>query len=338
MAITALPTPAPASTMSEADFDAAANALLGALPTFVTEANALASDVTAKQGTATTAAGTATTQAGIATTKAGEAAASAAAASLASNATMWVSGGSYTLGQLVWSPIDFETYRAITDHDSETTDPSLDGTNWLSLEQFSGDYADLSGKPTLFSGAYADLTGKPTLGTAAAQNTTAFATAAQGTLAGTAVQPARNIIAGTGLTGGGTLAGDRTLNIDVASASDIRAATANKVLTADGIPSALALTTPSGGSNFAPDFNTFMVADWAVTANRTLSNPTNVAPGETRYVFIRATSGTRAITFGSYYKGDLPTLDDVTTTKWYLLSLVAYSTTHIVVASVVALS
>lgn len=39
------------------------------------------------------------------------------------------------------------------------------------------------------SGDYADLTGKPTLGTAAAQNTTAFATAAQGTKADSAVQP-----------------------------------------------------------------------------------------------------------------------------------------------------
>jgi hypothetical protein len=35
---------------------------------------------------------------------------------------------------------------------------------------FSGAYADLSGKPTLFSGAYADLSGKPTLGTAAAHD------------------------------------------------------------------------------------------------------------------------------------------------------------------------
>ena len=48
---------------------------------------------------------------------------------------------------------------------------------------FSGAYADLTGKPTLFSGAYADLTGKPTLGTAAATNSTAYATAAQGTKA-----------------------------------------------------------------------------------------------------------------------------------------------------------
>jgi hypothetical protein len=35
---------------------------------------------------------------------------------------------------------------------------------------FSGEYADLTGKPALFSGSYADLTGKPSLGTAAAKN------------------------------------------------------------------------------------------------------------------------------------------------------------------------
>lgn len=55
---------------------------------------------------------------------------------------------------------------------------------------FDGAYSSLSGKPSLFSGAYTDLTGKPTLGTAAATALTDYATAAQGTLAGTAVQPA----------------------------------------------------------------------------------------------------------------------------------------------------
>lgn len=40
------------------------------------------------------------------------------------------------------------------------------------------------------SGAYADLTGKPTLGTAAATDSTAYATAAQGAKADTALQPA----------------------------------------------------------------------------------------------------------------------------------------------------
>ena len=53
---------------------------------------------------------------------------------------------------------------------------------------FSGAYADLSGKPTLFSGAYGDLTGAPTLGTAAATAATAYATAAQGATADSALQ------------------------------------------------------------------------------------------------------------------------------------------------------
>jgi hypothetical protein len=52
----------------------------------------------------------------------------------------------------------------------------------------SGAYNDLTGKPTLFSGAYNDLSGKPTLGTAAATASTAYATAAQGALAASALQ------------------------------------------------------------------------------------------------------------------------------------------------------
>ena len=38
--------------------------------------------------------------------------------------------------------------------------------SWTTVTGFSGDYNDLTNKPTLFSGAYADLTGKPTLVTA----------------------------------------------------------------------------------------------------------------------------------------------------------------------------
>lgn len=51
-----------------------------------------------------------------------------------------------------------------------------------------------------FSGAYADLSGKPTLGTAAATASTDYATAAQGATANSALQPAGNGSALTGLT------------------------------------------------------------------------------------------------------------------------------------------
>src|SRR5690606_16894975 len=55
------------------------------------------------------------------------------------------------------------------------------------------------------------------LGTAAGKDASDFATAAQGAKADTAVQPARTISAGTGLTGGGSLAADRTLALSSGS-------------------------------------------------------------------------------------------------------------------------
>lgn len=76
--ITALPTP-PSRANSPADFAEKADALLGALPAFVSEANDLAADVSAKQATASSAAATATT-------KASEAIAAESSATAAKNA------------------------------------------------------------------------------------------------------------------------------------------------------------------------------------------------------------------------------------------------------------
>ena len=67
MTITALP-PAPSRANSPSDFSTKADALLGALPQFVTEANALQADVNAKQSAAAASATTATEQAALATT------------------------------------------------------------------------------------------------------------------------------------------------------------------------------------------------------------------------------------------------------------------------------
>lgn len=124
--------------------------------------------------------------------------------------------------------------------------------------------------------------------------------------------------------------------VELATAAEIQAGTAGALaVTAEGVKDALAIITPSGGADWTPDWSAFVVADWSVTANRALSNPTNVISGTTRYAFIRASSSTeRTITFGSNFKGDLPTLDDVTDEKWYLVSLIAYSPTHIVPVAV----
>jgi hypothetical protein len=59
--------------------------------------------------------------------------ATAAANSAASVASAWSSGSSYSVGTLVYSTVDYKTYRAITTHSGETTDPSSDITNWIAM-------------------------------------------------------------------------------------------------------------------------------------------------------------------------------------------------------------
>ncbi len=112
--ITALPT-APSRADSPSTFAADGDAFLGALGTFGTEQNALgqwmgdtAADV---EGWA------------------GDAEAAAAAAAASSGAVAWVSGTTYVVGDVRWSPVDFKSYRRKT-NGAGATDPSADGTNW----------------------------------------------------------------------------------------------------------------------------------------------------------------------------------------------------------------
>lgn len=149
MTITALPTPP--SRENPATFSPRTDAFLGALPTFATEANALASAVNAAAGTATTQAGIATTQAGIATAKAVESSASAEAAAASSGATKWISGTTYADGFVAWSPVNYLAYRRKT-NGAGTTDPSADATNWATLNDVTKAGAETLANKTLGTG------------------------------------------------------------------------------------------------------------------------------------------------------------------------------------------
>ena len=127
--ITALPVPP--STGSPSDFDIKADAFLGALPVHTTETNTLSTTNYTNAIEAYNAALTATTQANLA-------AASAALASANATASVWVSGTTYALGQVVISPLSLLLYRRVISG-AGTTDPSLDSTNWtLALQQSAG--------------------------------------------------------------------------------------------------------------------------------------------------------------------------------------------------------
>ena len=135
--ITPLPT-APARTDTPATFNTRADAFLGALYSpFATQMNASIGEFNTDfitVGTNVTAAALSATNSASSATAA---AASATAAAHASAASAWVSGTSYTAGDVVYSPIDFQSYRCIL-ATSGTTDPSADTTYWVLISASSG--------------------------------------------------------------------------------------------------------------------------------------------------------------------------------------------------------
>lgn len=107
-AMTALPV---APNRNDPDnFAQRADDLVAALPGFVSEANALGEDVTAKAAVCTSAA-------------------------MAVAVTGWVSGTTYAQGVNVWDPVTLLTYRRKA-AGAGTTRPALDGTNWALLTGF----------------------------------------------------------------------------------------------------------------------------------------------------------------------------------------------------------
>lgn len=105
-------------TKQEAFQDDLHDTFVGELNTVIGQMNALETNVNAKEAAATAAASTAT--------------AAATTAQSTSNATLWVSGQTYTAGQSAISIINFQTYRAKTPT-SGTTDPSL-SADWTALQ------------------------------------------------------------------------------------------------------------------------------------------------------------------------------------------------------------
>lgn len=126
--ITQLPTPAPTRTDPN-NFPARGDALVAALPAFVTQTNAVATEMETNRALTQTGATTATAQATAAAVSATAAQQSAVVAASAAGSAIWVSATTYAVGAVVYSPLTLLTYRRRT-AGAGTTDPSLDPTNW----------------------------------------------------------------------------------------------------------------------------------------------------------------------------------------------------------------
>lgn len=143
MPISALPTPP--SRQDPTNFNDRADAFLGALPLFQSEANALQTNVNTSEVNAVN---------------------SAAAVLAATNIVKWVSGTTYANGAVVWSPINGLGYRRITASGSGTTDPSADSTNYKQVNG-TGDVSTsgnqtIAGVKTFSNGIVGNVTGSVT--------------------------------------------------------------------------------------------------------------------------------------------------------------------------------
>lgn len=123
-----LPLPVPSRT-DPANFSVRGDNFLGALPDYSTQLNALATEVNAANVAAESSKNLAKTSEINAQASAFAAAGSANSAASNSGAILWVSGTTYAIGDLRYSPANGRTYRRKT-AGAGTTDPSLDTTNW----------------------------------------------------------------------------------------------------------------------------------------------------------------------------------------------------------------
>src|ERR1035437_6546630 len=132
MSVTTPPTvdalPTAPSTSAPTLFNALMDALLAALAGFVTQCNAISTNLYNN-------AVDAYNSAVAAASSASSASSSASAASAISGAAAWVYPHTYTINQVAISQLNFQTYRHTTASSGVNTDPRDDPTNWTVLTQ-----------------------------------------------------------------------------------------------------------------------------------------------------------------------------------------------------------
>lgn len=135
------------------------------------------------------------------------------------------------------------------------------------------------------------------------------------------VTSSRQIVAGSGLSGGGTLSADVTLNVDttVARLNEAQSYSAAQRGT---------VVTLTDGATITPDFSAGNNFALTIGGNRTLANPTNIAAGQSGVIVI-TNGGSHTLAFGSYWKFKDGTAPTITVSATDILAYYCDSTTRI---------
>lgn len=123
--------------------------------------------------------------------------------------------------------------------------------------------------------------------------------------------------------------------IEHATDAEVRAATTgNLAVTPAKLESASALVALTDDSTVAVNWDAGINFSLTVQASRIIGNPTNGQPGTWRTILIQGDDTTdRTITFDSQYLGEVPTITDCDSGRWYLLSIYCVTASHFVVSS-----
>lgn len=112
----------------------------------------------------------------------------------------------------------------------------------------------------------------------------------------------------------------KSSGLAAATAANVRAAVANKVVTADLIETASASVTLTDGATVAVDWDSFIFGILTMAGNRTLGNPTNGQPGTYRTLFVSGNDGTsRQLAFDTAYVGNDDAITAITSTTGRVL-------------------
>jgi hypothetical protein len=125
--------------------------------------------------------------------------------------------------------------------------------------------------------------------------------------------------------------------VELATDAEIRSAAAspaNTAISAAAVETAAAGVALTDAATVAVDWDAAINFTLTVTANRIIGNPTNGQVGTWRTILVQGNDATdRTITFGANYLGEVPTITDCDSGRWYLLAIYCVSTSHFVVSS-----
>lgn len=134
----------------------------------------------------------------------------------------------------------------------------------------------------------------------------------------------RSVAAGTGISvsNGNGVSGNPTVAVDGATAANVYANTANKVLVNDALQSAGAKVALTDAATISVDMSTFINASVTLGGNRTLGQPTNVVAGRSgRITITQDATGSRTLSYHADWEfagGSAPVLSTAAGAKDHL--------------------